>query len=149
MAVKNNLKVILAQKNIPQSKLVEDLGINKSTLSGIINGKQGCTMEIALDLAEYFNISIENIFYRERDITLGFDMRKFDVLVEKINKTYVLFENNIISKDQLITLYKDFERNFKERYGTLITTALFEDFVTEENIEINDIAKQVFFFGLI
>jgi len=41
MAVKNNLKVILAQKNIPQSKLVEDLDINKSTLSGIINGRQG------------------------------------------------------------------------------------------------------------
>ena len=148
MAIKNRLKVILAQKNIAQSKLVEELGINKSTLSNIINDKQGCTMEIALQLAEFLNIKIEDIFYKEKEFGTDFNMNNFDGLIEKITQTYTLFEKNIISRDQLITLYKDFERSFKEKHGVLIMNGLFEDYVTEENIEINDIAKQVLFFGI-
>jgi len=151
MAVKNRLKVILAQKNISQNKLVEDLKINKSTLSNIINEKQNCTMELALNLAEYLNVKIEDIFYKEnkREFNQGFDRDLFDILIDKIDKTYKLYRENIISQDQLISLYKEFERNFKEKNGVLSIVAMFELYIAEENIEINEIAKEIFMYGVL
>lgn len=151
MTIKNRLKVILAQKNIPQSELVEKLNINKSTISNIVGERQNATLDIAMQLSEFLNVKIEDIFYKEYNHNHGFDFdtANFDVLIDKINKTYKLYEENVITQDQLITLYKEFERNFKEKYGMLSILSMFEFYIKDGNIEINDIARQVFMYGVI
>lgn len=122
MAIKNRLKVILAEKNVNQTELLNELGISKSTLSNIINGKQNATLETALDLARILNTSVENIFYKEDQQMDGAE-KDFVNLINKFNEVYKLYKSNVINETHLKNLYRDFIEDFNKKYNVAILDA--------------------------
>ena len=57
----DNIKYLRALKKIPQKKLADLIGINRSTISRIENGEIETTIENAYKLALYFDISLEDL----------------------------------------------------------------------------------------
>jgi len=65
MAVKNRLKEILDSKGIKQVWLADKVGVNKSTISNIINNRYNTSIELGFKLADILNVEINDIFYYE------------------------------------------------------------------------------------
>jgi putative transcriptional regulator len=64
--VKNNLKEIIKSKGLSQVELANAVGITKATISNIINNKFQTSMEMGFRIAEYLDMSLEDIFYYEK-----------------------------------------------------------------------------------
>ena len=65
MAVKNRLKEILDKKGIKQIWLADKVGVNKSTISNIINSRYATTIELGFKIAEVLDVEFDDIFYYE------------------------------------------------------------------------------------
>ena len=130
MAIKNRLKEILSEKNISQSKLTEQLDISKSTLSNIINDRQNPTLETAIDIAIYLNLSVEDIFYKMKSQDEAIE--DFDKLVEQANQLYKLYENNSFSRQEIISIYRTLISTFLRQYDNIILDYCSENRLEEE-----------------
>ncbi len=62
MAVKNNIKQIRVEKGIKQIQMAEDLQVTRQTMNAIENNKYNPSLELALKIVRYFNMSIDEIF---------------------------------------------------------------------------------------
>lgn len=62
MAVKNNIKQIRIEKGIKQIQMAEDLQVTRQTMNAIENNKYNPSLELALKIVRYFNMSIDEIF---------------------------------------------------------------------------------------
>lgn len=62
MAVKNNIKQIRIEKGIKQIQMAEDLQVTRQTMNAIENNKYNPSLELALKIVRYFNMSIDQIF---------------------------------------------------------------------------------------
>lgn len=62
MAVSNSLKQIREERNIQQCDLAVAIGSCSRTIGRIERGEQNVSIEYALRLARYFNLSVEDIF---------------------------------------------------------------------------------------
>lgn len=62
MAVKNNIKQIRVEKSIKQIQMAEDLQVTRQTMNAIENNKYNPSLELALKIVRYFNMSIDEIF---------------------------------------------------------------------------------------
>lgn len=60
-----NVKFLREQKNIPQSKLAEDLGIDQSTLAKWENNTRLITLEWSIKIAQYFNIFVGDFISKD------------------------------------------------------------------------------------
>jgi transcriptional regulator with XRE-family HTH domain len=58
----NNLKAIRTAKNITQSELAELLGVDKSFVSNIENGKNNPTLSTIASLAKALKVSVDELF---------------------------------------------------------------------------------------
>ncbi len=58
----NNLKTIRTAKNITQSELAELLGVDKSFVSNIENGKNNPTLSTIANLAKALKVSVDELF---------------------------------------------------------------------------------------
>ncbi len=58
----NNLKVLRATKNISQEDLAKQINVSRQTINAMEKGKYLPSTLLALKLARYFNISVEEIF---------------------------------------------------------------------------------------
>lgn len=58
----NNLKSIRTAKNITQSELAELLGVDKSFVSNIENGKNNPTLSTIASLAKALKVSVDELF---------------------------------------------------------------------------------------
>ena len=58
----NNLKAIRTDKNITQSELAELLGVDKSFVSNIENGKNNPTLSTIASLAKALKVSVDELF---------------------------------------------------------------------------------------
>ncbi len=54
----NNVKYLREKNNIPQSKMSKDLNIDQSTLAKWENGSRQITLDWAIKIANYFDISV-------------------------------------------------------------------------------------------
>jgi len=64
--VENNLRVLRAMKDITQEDLAQSVGVTRQTILAIENGKYDPSLELAFKIAEYFETTIEKVFfYRE------------------------------------------------------------------------------------
>jgi putative transcriptional regulator len=61
--VENNLRVLRAMRRITQEDLAVALGVTRQTVLAIENGKYNPSLELAFRIAEYFETSIEKIFF--------------------------------------------------------------------------------------
>lgn len=62
MAVSNSLKKIRAERNIHQDDLAFAIGSCSRTIGRIERGERNVSVEYALRLARYLNLSVEQIF---------------------------------------------------------------------------------------
>ena len=58
----NNLKTIRVSKNITQSDLADVLGVDKSFVSNIENGKNNPTLSTISSLAKALGVTVDELF---------------------------------------------------------------------------------------
>lgn len=63
MNVVNHIKEIRLEKKITQVQMAQDLQITRQTINAIEKNKYNPSLELALKLAQYFNVPFEDLFY--------------------------------------------------------------------------------------
>ena len=63
--VKNKLKILRAERDLTQTALGELVRVSRQTINAIERGKYNPSLPLAFDLADVFNLKIEEIFTRE------------------------------------------------------------------------------------
>lgn len=61
-SLRNNIKVQRAIKNITQEELAARVGVTRKTINTIENGKFIPSTLLALKIARYFGVSVEEVF---------------------------------------------------------------------------------------
>jgi putative transcriptional regulator len=61
----NRLAVLRAERHLSRQDLAEALGINYQTVGYIERGEFNPSLELALDIATYFDLPVEAVFSRE------------------------------------------------------------------------------------
>ena len=67
MYLKNNLDKLRKLKGLTQEEFAKELKVSRQTVSAIENGKYNPTLDLAFDIALYFNKTIEEIFIYEKE----------------------------------------------------------------------------------
>lgn len=63
--MKNDLKVWRAKVDITQGELADEVGVSRQTINAIERGRYDPSLELAFELAHYFDCAIEDIFEYE------------------------------------------------------------------------------------
>lgn len=63
--MKNSIKVERAKKDITQAILAEKIGVSRQTVNAMEKGKYVPSTVLALKMARYFNIPVEELFELE------------------------------------------------------------------------------------
>ncbi len=63
--MKNNLRVARAIKNITQGDLAKEIGVSRQTIHSIENGKFVPSVLLALKLADFFEMKVDDLFSLE------------------------------------------------------------------------------------
>lgn len=71
MAINNTLKDIRLERNLIQEDLAEATGSCSRTIGHIERGERNPSLEMAIRLAHYLNVNVEDIFQLDDDITSG------------------------------------------------------------------------------
>jgi len=58
----NNLNVLRGRKNITQEELANKVGVTRQTIIAIEKGNYTPSVLLAIKLAKYFNVSVEDLF---------------------------------------------------------------------------------------
>ena len=65
--MKNRLEELRKQRGIKQEELANVLEVSRQTIGSLENGRYNPSIQLALKIARYFNMSIEEIFIYEED----------------------------------------------------------------------------------
>ncbi len=60
--MKNNIKELRKGKSLRQEDLAEILGVTRQTIIAIENNKYDPTLELAMKISEFFEVSVNEIF---------------------------------------------------------------------------------------
>ena len=63
--MKNRLKVFRAMHDLTQEDLAEKLGVTRQTINAIEKQRYNPSLELAFKLADFFGVTIEELFIRE------------------------------------------------------------------------------------
>ena len=63
----NELRICRARKDITQGELADAVGVSRQTIISIEKGKYDPSLELAFKMADYFGVSIEDIFIYNKD----------------------------------------------------------------------------------
>ena len=67
MYLKNKLDELRKLNGLTQEEFAKELRVSRQTVSTIENGKYNPSLELAFEIALYFNMTIEEIFTYEKD----------------------------------------------------------------------------------
>ena len=67
MYLTNNLDKLRKLKGLTQEEFAKELKVSRQTVSAIENGKYNPSLDLAFDIALYFNKTIEEIFIYEKE----------------------------------------------------------------------------------
>ena len=65
--MKNRLEEIRKQRGIKQGTLADAMGVSRQTISSLENGRYNPSVILAIKLARYFAIKVEDIFIYEEE----------------------------------------------------------------------------------
>ena len=65
--MKNRLEEIRKQKAIKQEELAEAMKVSRQTISSLENGRYNPSVILAIKLARYFEMKVEDIFIYEEE----------------------------------------------------------------------------------
>lgn len=60
--MKNRVEELRKARNLTQEELAKELKVSRQTISSIENGRYSPTLILALNIAEFFETQVENIF---------------------------------------------------------------------------------------
>ena len=63
--MKNNIRELRKSKSLRQEDLAELLGVTRQTIIAIENNKYDPTLELAMKISKYFEVSVNEIFQLE------------------------------------------------------------------------------------
>mgnify|MGYP000420909899 CR=1 FL=1 len=63
MEVKNDLNVWRAKRDITQAELADAVDVTRQTINAVETGRYNPSLELAFELARYFDCDIEDIFF--------------------------------------------------------------------------------------
>lgn len=63
--MKNNIRELRKSKSLRQEDLAEILGVTRQTIIAIENNKYDPTLELAIKISKYFEVSVNEIFQLE------------------------------------------------------------------------------------
>lgn len=63
--MKNKLKVYRAKHDITQEELAKEIGVTRQTINAIETERYDPSLELAFNLAKYFDCSVEDLFTPE------------------------------------------------------------------------------------
>lgn len=66
MNLRNNLDKLRKIKGLTQEEFAKELRVSRQTVSAIENGKYNPSLDLAFEIALYFNMTIEEVFTYER-----------------------------------------------------------------------------------
>lgn len=61
--VRNDLKVLRAQRSWTQARLAEELGVSRQTVNALEAGRYDPSLPLAFAIARVFGLTIEEIFF--------------------------------------------------------------------------------------
>lgn len=64
--MKNKIKLLRTELNWSQQALAERLGVSRQAVNAVENGKHDPSLQLAFDIAELFNLNIEDVFFPEK-----------------------------------------------------------------------------------
>ncbi len=67
MHLKNKLDELRKLKGLTQEEFAKELRVSRQTISAIENGKYNPSLDLAFEIAIYFNKTIEEIFTYEKE----------------------------------------------------------------------------------
>ena len=62
MELKTKLKVYRAKHNLKQGDLAKLVGVRRETIGNLENGKYNPSLKLAMDIAEVFKVTVEELF---------------------------------------------------------------------------------------
>ena len=65
--LKTNLDKLRKLKGLTQEEFAKELKVSRQTVSAIENGKYNPSLDLAFEIASYFNKTIEEIFIYEKE----------------------------------------------------------------------------------
>ena len=69
--MKNRLEEIRKQRGIKQEELAEAMDVSRQTISSLENGRYNPSVILAIKLARYFQMEVEDIFIYEEEQNEG------------------------------------------------------------------------------
>lgn len=69
--MKNRLEEIRKQRGIKQEELAEAMDVSRQTISSLENGRYNPSVILAIKLAKYFQMKVEDIFIYEEEQNEG------------------------------------------------------------------------------
>ena len=67
IAIENNIKMYRAKYNLTQSELAKKVEVTRQTIISLEKGSYVPSLELAMNLSETFNVSVETIFYKQEE----------------------------------------------------------------------------------
>ncbi|WP_156295292.1 helix-turn-helix transcriptional regulator [Jeotgalibaca dankookensis] len=67
MAIENNIKMYRAKYNLTQSELAKKVQVTRQTIISLEKDSYVPSLELAMNLSETFNVSVETIFYKQEE----------------------------------------------------------------------------------
>lgn len=62
MTIQNNIKELRIKKNVTQEQLADSVGVSRQTIVAIEKGNYIPSLLLAINLARFFDISVEKLF---------------------------------------------------------------------------------------
>ena len=66
MILINNVESLRKERGLNQEEFAKALKVSRQTISSIENGKYKPSLDLAFEIAEFFGLTIEEIFFYER-----------------------------------------------------------------------------------
>ena len=86
-----NINLVIQEKQISKYRLAKETNIPYTTISDICNGKttlENCNAKTVYELAVYFDISMEDLLYKNNEIRYDFETFKSNLLTDKVSEYF-------------------------------------------------------------
>lgn len=67
--MKNRIKVLRAERDWSQQTLSQKVGVSRQAINAVERGKHIPSLQLAFDIAQQFELTIEDVFYPDEQST--------------------------------------------------------------------------------
>lgn len=64
--MKNRIRILRAEKGWSQADLADKVGVSRNSINSVENGRFDPSLPLAFDIADAFDLPIEQVFLRDR-----------------------------------------------------------------------------------